>query len=260
MESGHVAQGKFDNPNRKTDMNDANRPVVLITGSSGFLGQAIARGLMERYRVIGLDARQPRQPIEGMETVEIDLTSDESVGAAMSHVRESAGNRIASVIHLAAYYDTTGKENPKYDAVTVQGTRRLLEALKKFETEQFVFSSTLLVHAPSPEKGVRINEDSPLDPPWAYPKSKAETETLIAAERGRHQYSDPPACRGLRRGLPRGIHRPADRPHLRAVADSLSVHRATSAADSRTCTRTILSTPSCAPWIGARSFPTRRSF
>ena len=184
MESGHVAQGKFDNPNRKTDMNDANRPVVLITGSSGFLGQAIARGLIERYRVIGLDARQPRQPIEGMATVEIDLTSDESVDAAMSHVRESAGNRIASVIHLAAYYDTTGKENPKYDAVTVQGTRRLLEALKKFRTEQFVFSSTLLVHAPSPEKGVRINEDSPLDPPWAYPKSKAETETLIAAERG----------------------------------------------------------------------------
>ena len=184
MESGHVAQGKFDNPNRKTDMNDANRPVVLITGSSGFLGQAIARGLIERYRVIGLDARQPRLPIEGMATVEIDLTSDESVGAAMSHVRESAGNRIASVIHLAAYYDTTGKENPKYDAVTVQGTRRLLGALKKFMTEQFVFSSTLLVHAPSPEKGVRINEDSPLDPPWAYPKSKAETETLIAAERG----------------------------------------------------------------------------
>ena len=36
-------------------------------------------------------------------------------------------NRIASVIHLAAYYDTTGEENPKYNAVTVQGTRRLLD-------------------------------------------------------------------------------------------------------------------------------------
>ena len=165
-------------------MTDASLPIVLITGSSGFLGQAIARGLMERYRVIGLDARQPRQPIEGMATVEIDLTSDESVDASMTQIRESAGNRIASVIHLAAYYDTTGEENPKYDMVTVQGTRRLLGALKKFETEQFVLSSTLLVHAPSPQKGVRINEDSPLDPPWAYPKSKAETETLIANERG----------------------------------------------------------------------------
>ena len=49
-------------------------PTVLITGSSGFLGQAIAQGLRERYRVIGLDVGKPKQPIEGMETVEIDLT------------------------------------------------------------------------------------------------------------------------------------------------------------------------------------------
>jgi nucleoside-diphosphate-sugar epimerase len=102
-------------------MSDASHPIVLITGSSGFLGQAIARGLMERYRVIGLDVKQPRQPSEGMVTIEIDLTSDESVDASMIQIRESAGNRIASVIHLVAYYDTTGEENPKYDAVTRAG-------------------------------------------------------------------------------------------------------------------------------------------
>lgn len=53
----------------------ADRPTMLITGSSGFLGQAIARGLRERYRIIGLDVRKPKQPIDGMKTVEIDLTS-----------------------------------------------------------------------------------------------------------------------------------------------------------------------------------------
>jgi nucleoside-diphosphate-sugar epimerase len=98
--------------------------------------------------------------------------------------RKLSGGRIASVVHLAAYYDTTGEDSPKYDAVTVQGTRRLLSALKKLGTEQFIFSSTLLVHAPSPDKGVRISENSPLDPPWAYPRSKAETEQLIASEHG----------------------------------------------------------------------------
>ena len=160
-------------------------PTVLITGSSGFLGQAIARGLLGRYRVIGLDATQPRTPLDGVHTLEIDLTSHESVVRAMAEVRRLAGERIASVIHLAAYYDTTGEENPKYDAVTVQGTRRLLDQLQSFETEQFVFSSTLLVHAPSHGKGVKIHEDSPLDPPWAYPKSKAQTEALIHERRGR---------------------------------------------------------------------------
>lgn len=166
------------------EIQKANPPIVLITGSSGFLGQAIARELLARYRIIGLDVAQPKNPIERMDTVEINLTSDQSVAQAFAKVREYAGDRIASVIHLAAYYDTTGEDNPKYDAVTVQGTRRLLEALKKFKTEQFVFSSTLLVHEPSPGKGVKIDETSPLDPPWAYPKSKAETETLIQAERG----------------------------------------------------------------------------
>ena len=148
----------------------ASPPTVLITGSSGFLGQAIARGLVGRYRVIGLDVMQPRVPLEGVDTLEIDLTSDESVSNTMEQVRRLAGDRIASVIHLAAYYDTTGEDNPKYDQVTVQGTRRLLNQLHAFKTEQFVFSSTMLVHAPSPEKGVKINEDSPLDPPWAYPR------------------------------------------------------------------------------------------
>jgi nucleoside-diphosphate-sugar epimerase/uncharacterized membrane protein len=158
-------------------------PIVLITGSSGFLGQAITDGLKDRYRVIGLDLPNARQPAIGAETIPIDLTSEISVRNAVDDVR-ARGGRIASVIHLAAYYDTTGEDSPKYEAVTVQGTRRLLTALKSLEIEQFVFSSTLLVHAPSPRKGARIDEKSALDPPWAYPRSKAETEALIGRERG----------------------------------------------------------------------------
>ncbi|HKG74609.1 MAG TPA: NAD-dependent epimerase/dehydratase family protein, partial [Aestuariivirgaceae bacterium] len=165
-------------------MPKVSRPCVLITGSNGFLGEAIARGLLDRYRVIGLDLKQPKSPLEGVETIEVDLTTDDSVANAMEEVRKRAGDRISSVIHLAAYYDTTGEENPKYDAVTVQGSRRLLDRLKTFQTEQFIFSSTMLVHAPSPRTGVKIDENSPLDPAWPYPKSKAETETLIQARRG----------------------------------------------------------------------------
>ncbi|ETR77244.1 vitamin K epoxide reductase [Afipia sp. P52-10] len=165
-------------------MTGAERPTVLITGSSGFLGQAIASALMPRYRVIGLDVAGPKQPMPGLETIAIDLTSDARVAEALNEVRIRVGSRIASVIHLAAYYDTTGKDNPKYDAVTVEGTRRLLAALQRMDTEQFVFSSTLLVHAPSPAKGATIDEDAPLAPAWAYPRSKAETEKLILQQHG----------------------------------------------------------------------------
>jgi nucleoside-diphosphate-sugar epimerase/uncharacterized membrane protein len=166
-------------------MPEQNRPTVLMTGCNGFLGQAIARGLLGGgYRVIGLDVRQPATTLDQMDTIEIDLASDATVTGALDRVRQLAGERIASVIHLAAYYDTTGEDNPKYREVTVDGTRRLLDALKGFELEQFVFSSTMLVHAPSPDNGVRIDEDSPIDPAWAYPRSKAITEELIRSRRG----------------------------------------------------------------------------
>lgn len=62
-----------------------------------------------------------------MKTVEIDLTSDECVEAAVEEAMSKAGGHIASVIHLAAYYDTMGEDNPKDDAVTVQGTVRLFQ-------------------------------------------------------------------------------------------------------------------------------------
>jgi nucleoside-diphosphate-sugar epimerase len=159
-------------------------PTILITGSIDFLGQAIAQALICRYAVIGLDMVQPKQPIHGMATIQTGLTSDASVARAMQAVRERAGDRITSVIHLAAYYDTTGEDNPKYGAVAVKGTLGLLEALKALRTDQFIFSSTLLVHAPRPEKGVKIDEDSPLDPAWAYPKSKLQTERLVTMHRG----------------------------------------------------------------------------
>lgn len=50
--------------------------------------------------------------------------------------------------------------------------------LKRFEIEQFIFSSSMLVHAPC-KKGEKINEESPLAPKWNYPKSKVITENLI---------------------------------------------------------------------------------
>src|SRR5918996_2838250 len=45
-------------------------------------------------------------------------------GHSLRQVRERHGRRIASVIHLAAYFDLTGEPNPKYEEVTVRGTER----------------------------------------------------------------------------------------------------------------------------------------
>ncbi len=105
------------------------------------------------------------------------------VKAGLDRVRYAYGDEIACVIHLAAYYDFSGEPSPLYDEITVRGTGRLLRALQAFTVEQFVFSSTMLVHAPC-QPGERINEDWPLEPRWDYPRSKVATEDLIRRERG----------------------------------------------------------------------------
>lgn len=162
---------------------NARAGVVVVTGSSGLLGSATVRRLAKTFQIAGFDrAGDPHPPAEA-ECVCVDVTSEESVQAGLHRVRYGYGERIASVVHLAAYYDFSGKPSPKYEEVTVRGTERLLRSLQDFRVEQFIFSSTMLVHAPC-EPGERISEDWPLKPKWDYPKSKTQTEEVIRATRG----------------------------------------------------------------------------
>ena len=152
--------------------------VVLLTGATGFIGRALIARLADGHRLVGLDRPGPPDPPEPAHAVDFDLSSDEAVAAAFAEVRRRFGARIASVVHLAAYYDISGEPNPLYDKVTVQGTRRLLNALQSFEVEQFVFASTMLVHKPTDRPDETIDESSPIEPSWAYPESKVRTEAL----------------------------------------------------------------------------------
>lgn len=162
----------------------ADKQVVLVTGSSGYLGGAIIRRLADKYTLVGLDRPGGKAPPECAVQVEVDLGSDESVREALEKVRSQFGDRIASVVHLAAYYDISGDPNPLYDKITVEGTRRLIDGLQDFKVEQFVFASTILVHQPTKLPEERITEDSPLAPSWPYPESKLKTEELLRARRG----------------------------------------------------------------------------
>ena len=163
----------------------AERGILLVTGSNGRIGAAVMQRFAGRFTdVVGFDRKAPTPPPPGCVAIAVDVTSDESTEEGFRILREHHGTRIASVVHLAAYYDFLGQPSRKYDEVTVNGTRRLLQFLRAgFEVGQFIFSSTMLVHKPG-EPGEFINEDWPLGPTWAYPESKVRTEALIRAERG----------------------------------------------------------------------------
>lgn len=159
--------------------------IVLVTGSNGRIGDAVMRRFGGRFdAVVGFDRKAPAPPPPGCVYVPIEITSDDSVDRGLRTIRDHHGAHVASVVHLAAYYDFFGEPSAKYDEITVGGTRRLLRGLREldFQVEQFLFSSTMLVHRPA-ALGQFINEDWPVEPTWAYPESKVRTEHLIGEER-----------------------------------------------------------------------------
>jgi len=162
----------------------SDRGVILVTGSCGRIGAAIVKKLGGQFRMVGFELLKAFYASANEELVPCDISSDESVHQALTHIRNFYGNRITAVIHLAAYYSFSQEHLDLYDKITVEGTRRLLRGLQNFEVEQFIFSSTMLVHAPC-KPGQKINEEWPIDPKWAYPISKVKTERVIHEERGK---------------------------------------------------------------------------
>ncbi len=160
------------------------KEIVIVTGSCGRIGSNVVRKLGEKYHIVGFELLKAIYACKDEELVPVDLSSDESVHQAFMHIKNMYGMKIASVIHLAAYYSFDQKHSDLYDRITVKGTERLLKALEPFEVDQFLFSSTMLVYAPT-KPGCPINEESLVAPKWDYPLSKVHTEDLIHRMRGK---------------------------------------------------------------------------
>ncbi|TWT33470.1 NAD dependent epimerase/dehydratase family protein [Posidoniimonas corsicana] len=160
-----------------------SRPTVAITGSTGLIGAALVDRLKHDYQVVGIDLDSPAHPTPGAHYIDCDLTDVAQVGDALDELRKLSGGHLASVVHLAAYYDFSGEPSPLYDKLTVDGTRRLLDGLQTFKVEQFLFSSSMLVMKSSPD-GDLITEESPTNAGWDYPRSKLDAEEAIRKHRG----------------------------------------------------------------------------
>ncbi|MEZ5314713.1 MAG: NAD(P)-dependent oxidoreductase [Chlamydiales bacterium] len=157
--------------------------IILVTGSCGRIGAAIVKKLGKHHRTVGFELLKAFYASANEELIPCDLSSDESVHQALRHIQDFYGNHIIAVIHLAAYYSFKDRSMEKYENITIEGTRRLLKGLQNFHVEQFIFSSTMLVHEPC-QPGQKITENWPINPKWAYPLSKVKTEKVIHEERG----------------------------------------------------------------------------
>src|SRR5687768_3763346 len=94
---------------------NSTKDKIVVTGSSGLIGSAVVERFARHFDVIGFDLQEPPHSPESADFIEVDIGSDESVREALGQLRKQHGDRIASVIHLAAYYDFAGEPSPKYE-------------------------------------------------------------------------------------------------------------------------------------------------
>ena len=159
-------------------MGEAKKKNILITGCSGFIGFRCSEKLLQDFQILGIDVTLTGH-LPGIELIGVDLASPRNIREHMELIEQKFGNELYSVIHLASYYNFGGGHWKDYERITINGTKELLKILKeRFLVGQFIFSSSMLVHAPC-EVGEKITEKSPLKPKWNYPKSKVITEKLI---------------------------------------------------------------------------------
>ena len=142
---------------------------VLLTGSSGRIGGAIAARLTLRHQVTGVDIRP------GALTAEIADVRDTERLAEL--VRDCD-----AVIHTASLHvpDLAARSPEEFRAVNVDATRRLLEACGEAGVARFVYTSTTSLYGDAmlPEAGAAVWVTEELEP---QPRDTYD-ETKLAAE------------------------------------------------------------------------------
>ena len=157
-------------------------PLIVVTGSSGFIGRRLLNSLKHRYRVIGMARRSQSvcgAPFhENITWKQVDIGEPDRLAKVWEDVRREGP--VEAVIHLAAHYDFTGEDNPAYERTNVAGTRNVLDGCRRHPPRVFIFSSSLAA-CDFPPEGSALDENSPPDGDHVYARSKAAGEAMLAA-------------------------------------------------------------------------------
>src|SRR5512145_1527027 len=110
----HIRYGEWTSTESEHSMSgnqeQQTRPVAIVTGASGGIGEATARALhLAGYRVFGTYRRPPVTRSPGIEYLACDVTSDESVKAAVAEVLAETG-RIDLLVNNAGVGLVAGAE------------------------------------------------------------------------------------------------------------------------------------------------------
>ncbi len=154
--------------------------VLIITGASGFIGRNLLEEFKDDYRIVALARRHqvecgaPTHP--NITWHQVDIADREMLTRTFQKIRDLSGPFI--VLHLAAYYDFTGKDHPEYWRTNVDGFKNLLEECADLDIRRLIFTSSQAA-CRFPSLGTAINELTPPDGEHVYAASKRKGEKLL---------------------------------------------------------------------------------
>ena len=123
---------------------------VLITGSSGFLGNHLINSMQDSQRIFGISNKEQNSIMKNFHHKKLDLRKENI------NIR----SEISTIIHLAALSDVKYcNENPSlcFD-INVLGTKKVLEICRKKDLN-LIFASTSHVYG-KPEKNPIVEKES----------------------------------------------------------------------------------------------------
>ena len=157
-----------------------NLPSIVITGASGFIGSYLIDYLKDDFKIFAI-ARRSRKEADipyypNLHWLQCDISNQSTLNEVAEYIRKNGGADF--LVHLAAYYDFSYKDNPAYDIVNVDGTKNILEFSNSIGIKRFIFASSIAA-CEFPEDNNFITENSLPDADYHYAKSKKAGEELV---------------------------------------------------------------------------------
>jgi UDP-glucose 4-epimerase len=145
-----------------------DRPTVLVTGASGFVGRHVSPILAQDGWTVRSVVRRPER--RENEVIVGSIGPDTDWRAALSGVD--------AVVHLAArvHHQHEERADKIYRDVNIEGTLQLARSAIEAGVKQFIFVSTVLVYGRSNDGRPPFSEEDVLTPRGLYGVSKAEAE------------------------------------------------------------------------------------
>ncbi|MBZ0269103.1 NAD(P)-dependent oxidoreductase [bacterium] len=156
------------------------RPGLIVTGASGFVGRHLLERLQGQYRIYGIARRSQARsgaPVHPeIRWYQVDIGNEPALRDVFTRIREDGG--ADTVLHLAAHYDFTGEGEEEYWRTNVNGLRHVLEACRHNDIRHFVFSSSVAA-CDMPREGRALNERTPPDGRHIYSRTKGVGEKML---------------------------------------------------------------------------------